>query len=50
MIGSCIKSELCYDEIYKQITAFFEDNSGSDWDIRLKDEFSLEYLKKYFSK
>ncbi len=38
--------EECYDEIYKQITTFFEDNSGSDWDIRLKDEFSLEYLKE----
>jgi hypothetical protein len=38
--------EECYDEIYKQITTFFEDNSGSDWDIRLKNEFSLEYLKE----
>ena len=38
--------EKCYDSIYKEITTFFEDNSGSDWDIRLKDEFSLEYLKE----
>ena len=38
--------EECYDEIYKQITTFFEDNSGSDWDICLKNEFSLEYLKE----
>ena len=36
----------CYDEIYKEITGFFENNSDSDWDIRLKDEFSLEYLKE----
>lgn len=36
----------CYDEIYKEITGFFENNSDSDWDIRLKDEFSLEYLKR----
>ena len=36
----------CYDKIYKEITQFFEKNSGSDWDIRLKDEFSLEYLKE----
>ena len=35
-----------YSEIYKEIAKFFEDNSGSDWDIRLKDEFSLEYLKE----
>ena len=38
--------EQCYDEIYKEIAKFFEDNSGSDWDIHLKDEFSLEYLKE----
>ena len=38
--------EECYDEIYKQITTFFEDNTDSDWDIRLKNEFSLEYLKE----
>ena len=38
--------EECYEEIYKQITTFFEDNSGSDWDIRLKDELCLEYLKE----
>ena len=37
--------EECYDEIYKEIINFFEENSGSDWDIRLKNEFSLEYLK-----
>ncbi|MBR1507451.1 MAG: hypothetical protein IJ619_05570 [Eubacterium sp.] len=37
--------EECYDEIYKEITTFFEDNSDSDWNIRLKSEFSLEYLK-----
>ena len=38
--------EECYDEIYKEIVKFFEENSGSDWDIRLKDEFCLEYLKE----
>ena len=38
--------EECYDEIYKEILKFFEENSGSDWDIRLKDEFDLEYLKE----
>jgi hypothetical protein len=38
--------EECYDEIYKEIVKFFEENKGSDWDIRLKDEFSLEYLKE----
>lgn len=38
--------EECYDEIYKEIVAFFEENSDSDWDIRLKNEFSLEYLKE----
>ncbi len=38
--------EECYDEIYKEIVKFFEENRGSDWDIRLKDEFSLEYLKE----
>ncbi len=38
--------EECYDEIYKEITTFFEDNSGSDWDICLKSEFSIEYLKE----
>ena len=38
--------EECYDEIYKEIINFFEENSGSDWDIRLKNEFSLEYLKE----
>lgn len=36
----------CYDEIYKEIIGFFEDNSGSDWDIRLKNEFGLDYLKE----
>ena len=34
--------EECYDEIYKEIVKFFEENRGSDWDIRLKEEFSLE--------
>ncbi len=38
--------EECYDEIYKKITTFFEDNSGSDWDIHLKNDFSLKYLKE----
>ena len=38
--------EECYDEIYKEIVKFFEENKGSDWDIRLKNEFSLEYLKE----
>ena len=38
--------EECYDEIYKEIVKFFKENKGSDWDIRLKDEFSLEYLKE----
>ena len=38
--------EECYDEIYKEIVKFFEENRGSDWDIRLKEEFSLEYLKE----
>lgn len=38
--------EQCYDKIYKEIVTFFEANSGSDWDILLKDEFSLEYLKE----
>ena len=38
--------EECYDEIYEEIIKFFEENSGSDWDIRLKNEFSLEYLKE----
>ena len=38
--------EECYEEIYKEIIKFFEENSGSDWDIRLKNEFSLEYLKE----
>ena len=38
--------EECYDQIYKDIIDFFETNSGSDWDIRLKNEFSLDYLKE----
>ena len=39
--------EQCYDKIYKEIVQFFEDNNkGSDWDIRLKDDFSLDYLKE----
>lgn len=38
--------EQCYDNIYKEIVQFFEDNKGSDWDIRLKDDFTLDYLKE----
>ena len=38
--------EECYDQIYKDIIDFFETNSGSDWDINLKNEFSLDYLKE----
>ena len=38
--------EKCYDKIYKDIVKFFEDNSGSDWEICLRDDFDLDYLKK----
>ena len=38
--------EECYDEIYKEIIDFFEMHSGSDWDIYLKNEFGLDYLKE----
>ena len=38
--------EECYDEIYKEIIKFFEKSSGSDLEIRLKNEFDLEYLKE----
>lgn len=35
-----------YDEIYKEIIAYFEAHSDNDRDIRLKNEFSLDYLKE----
>lgn len=34
--------EGCYNEIYKEITGFFEDNCGEN----LKSEFNLDYLKE----
>ena len=36
--------EKCYDELYKEIVHFFED--VCEWDVSLKKEFNLEYLKK----